>query len=265
MPNPMFNESTFGPGGRLPSEAQPIGAPPIDDGPVSPWQRDTMTVNGTISATAVLLFLLLVSASIGWIATESVDIEQFGFSIPTLAWVGLGVGFVAVIALYFRPQFARILGPIYALAQGFFVGALSKMYESFYDGIVVQAVAATLSVFVVMLVLYRTRIIKVTDRFRRIVIGATLGIMLLYGVSFLFMLFGGDVSYLRSPSLLGIGFSLFVCGIAAMNLALDFDIIERGVAARAPKAYEWFAAFSLLVTIIWLYLEMLRLIAKLRD
>lgn len=260
MPNPMFNESSFGPGGRLPTDA-----PPIDDGPVSPWQRDEMTVNGTISAAAVLFVLLLASASIGWIATDTVDIEQFGVSIPTLAWVGLGVGFLAVIGLWFRPHLARFVAPVYAIAQGFFVGALSKVYESFYDGIVVQAVGATIAVFAVMLVLYRTRIIRVTDRFRRIVIGATLGIMLFYGVSFLFMLFGGDISYLRSPSLLGIGFSLFVCAIAAMNLALDFDVIERGVAARAPKAYEWFAAFSLLVTIVWLYLEMLRLLAKLRD
>jgi uncharacterized YccA/Bax inhibitor family protein len=260
VPNPMFNESTFGPGGRLPTDV-----PPIDDGPISPWQRDEMTVNGTVSAAAVLFVLLLASASFGWIATDTVDIEQFGFSIPTLAWVGLGIGFLAVIGLWFRPHLARYVAPVYAVAQGFFVGALSKVYESFYDGIVVQAVGATIAVFAVMLVLYRTRIIRVTDRFRRIVIGATLGIMLFYGVSFLFMLFGGDISYLRSPSLLGIGFSLFVCAIAAMNLALDFDVIERGVAARAPKAYEWFAAFSLLVTIIWLYLEMLRLLAKLRD
>lgn len=260
MPNPMFNESTFARGGTLPG-----GAPPIDDGPVSPWERATMTVSGTISAAAVLFVLLLASASFGWIATDSIDPEIGGFSIPTLAWVGLGVGLVSVFALYFKPHLARFIAPVYALAQGFFIGALSKAYETLYDGIVLQAALGTISVFFVMLVLYRTGIVKVTDRFRRIVIGATLGIMLFYGVSFLFMLFGGDISYLRSPSLLGIGFSLFVCAIAAMNLALDFDVIERGVAARAPKAYEWFAAFSLLVTIVWLYLEMLRLLAKLRD
>lgn len=274
MPNPMFNESKMTAASQTWPAPQPGTAagststgPAISDGPVSPWQRGTMTVNGTISATAVLMTLLLASAAVGWIATGSIDFEDpsAGFSFPMLAWVGLGVGFVMVIALYFKPHLARILAPIYALAQGFFVGAISKAYESFNDGIVLQAAAATISVFLVMLVLYRTRIIKVTDKFRRIVIGATLGIMLLYGVSFLFMLFGGNVSYLTSPSLLGIGFSLFVCGIAAMNLALDFDLIERGTAEGAPKAFEWYAAFGLLVTIVWLYLEMLRLLAKLRS
>lgn len=260
MPNPMFNESTFARGGTLPG-----GAPPIDDGPVSPWERATMTVSGTISAAAVLFVLLLASASFGWIATDSIDPEIGGFSIPTLAWVGLGVGLVSVFALYFKPHLARFIAPVYALAQGFFIGALSKAYETLYDGIVLQAALGTISVFFVMLVLYRTGIVKVTDRFRRIVIGATLGVMLLYGLSFVFMLFGGNVSFLTSPSLLGIGFSIFVCGLAAMNLALDFDIIDRGVAQGAPKSYEWFAAFSLLVTIIWLYMELLRLLAKLRQ
>jgi uncharacterized YccA/Bax inhibitor family protein len=266
VPNPMFNESTMSGGSNgWPAAASGTQAP-MTDGPVSPWQRDTMTVSGTISATAVLFTLLLASAAFGWISTESIDFEQAtGISIPTMAWVGLGVGFVAVIALYFKPHLARILGPIYALAQGFFVGALSKAYETFYDGIVVQAAAATISVFFVMLVLYRTGIIKVTDKFRRIVIGATLGIMLLYGVSFMIMLLGGNVEFLRSPSLLGIGFSLLVCGIASMNLALDFDLIDRGVEQGAPKAYEWYAAFALMVTIIWLYMEMLRLLAKLRE
>lgn len=258
MPNPMFNESTFNQGSTLPG-----GAPPIDDGPVSPWARTTMTVNGTISAAAVLLVLLLASGSVGWLATDTID--ETGFSIPTLAWGGLAVGIAMVFALYFKPHLARFLAPIYALAQGFFLGALSKAYETMYEGIVLQAVLGTVSVFFVMLVLYRTGIVKVTDRFRRIVIGATLGVMLLYGVSFLFMLFGGNVSYLSSPSLLGIGFSIFVCGLAAMNLALDFDIIDRGVASGAPKTYEWFAAFSLVVTLIWLYMELLRLLAKLRQ
>jgi uncharacterized YccA/Bax inhibitor family protein len=139
------------------------------------------------------------------------------------------------------------------------------MYESFQDGIVVQAIGATLSVFLVMLVLYRTRIIKVTDKFRRAVIFATLGIMVLYGVSFLMSLFGASISFINSPSLLGIGFSVLVCGIASLNLALDFDRIERGVQGNMPKDYEWVAALGLLVTLVWLYLEMLRLLSKLRN
>ncbi|MGA1075757.1 MAG: Bax inhibitor-1/YccA family membrane protein, partial [Ilumatobacteraceae bacterium] len=124
-----------------------------------------------------------------------------------------------------------------------------------------------IAVCAVMLVLYRTRIIKVTERFRRIVVAATIGVMLFYGVTLLIRLFAGAdaVSFLASPSLLGIGFSIFVAGLAAFNLALDFDFIERGAEQRLDKNFEWFAAFGLLVTIIWLYLELLRLLAKLRE
>ncbi|MBI5089534.1 MAG: Bax inhibitor-1/YccA family protein, partial [Actinobacteria bacterium] len=149
--------------------------------------------------------------------------------------------------------------------EGFAVGVISKFYESTQDGIVVQAVGATLATVLVMLVLYRTQIIKVTDRFRRIVIGATAGVMLLYLVSLVIRLFAGpgSISFLSSPSALGIGFSVFVCVLAAMNLALDFDFIERGSANRLPKGMEWYAAFGLLVTIVWLYLEILRLLSKL--
>lgn len=293
MPNPMFNEAAMqragnswappqaGASGPAPASERfplpgatgrsplpPPGAP-VTDGPVSPWQTGaTMTVGGTTSAALVLFTLLLLSAAAGWAATDDPTVlpdGSQGFSFPMLAWVGLGVGFVAVISLYFKPHLARFIAPVYALAQGFFVGAISKAYESFYDGIVLQAAAATIATFAVMLVLYRTQIIKVTDRFRRIVIGATLGIMVLYGVSFLINIFGGNVSFLSSPSLLGIGFSILVCGIAAMNLALDFDLIERGTQQGMPKSYEWFAAFGLLVTMIWLYLEFLRLLAKLRE
>ena len=178
-----------------------------------------------------------------------------------MAFLGIVLGFVAVIVAMRKPNLAKILGPVYALAYGFAVGAISKGYETFYDGIVVQAVLATASVFMVMLVLYRTRIIKVTDKFRRTVIFATIGIMVLYGVSFLMSLFGASISFINSPSLLGIGFSVLVCGIAAMNLALDFDRIERGVNARMPKDYEWVSALGLLVTLVWLYLELLRLLS----
>ncbi len=249
-----------------PVQGTHVAPQPVTDGPVSPWQG-AMTVNGTITATLVLLTLLLVSASFGWSAASGptldngVDTYQF----PGLATIGIIVGFVAVIAAYFKPKLAKFLGPVYAVGFGFAVGAISKGYETYYDGIVVQAVGATVSVFVVMLVLYRTRIIKVTERFRRIVVGATLGIMLLYLVSFGISLFGGDVAFLSSPSLLGIGFSIFVAGIAAMNLALDFDLVERGVAARLPKDYEWVAGLGIVVTLVWLYLEMLRLISKLRQ
>ena len=272
MSNPVLNERTMrqAPANWAPPEPTTDHFPPVTDGPVTPWNRPVMTVNGTISATATLLVLLLVSAAFGWSQTDTVDFDD-GTSVvagfPALAWVGLLVGVGLVILLYFKPHWAKFLAPLYALAQGFFVGAISKSYETYYDGIVVQAAGATVAVFAVMLVLYRTRIIKVTDRFRRIVITATMGIMLFYGVCLLIRLFAGpdSISFLSSPSLLGIAFSVFVAGLAAFNLALDFDFIERGAEQKLDKNFEWFAAFGLLVTIIWLYLELLRLLAKLRE
>ena len=283
MSNPMLNESTmqkasttWAPPQRHGGQLPPPGTQrrtPIDDGPRSAWSPDVMTVNGTITATAALFVLLLASAAVGWIRTgapeliETVNGSQYNYSIPMLAWVGVGVGFACVIGLYFKPQLAKFVAPVYAIAEGFFVGAISRMYETFYDGIVVQAAGATIAVFGVMLVLYRTRVIKVTEKFRRTVIAATLGIMVFYGVTFLIRLFAGadSVSFLSSPSLLGIGFSVLVAGIAAMNLALDFDFIERGSKMGLDKNFEWYAAFGLLVTIVWLYLEILRLLSKLRE
>ncbi len=269
MPNPMFNEQSMKQASTTwaaPVQGTHVAPQPVTDGPVSPWQS-AMTVNGVITASLVLLTLILVSASFGWSAASGPTLENGveTYQFPTLGIVGILVGFAAVIGAYVKPKLAKILGPVYALGMGFAVGAISKGYESAFDGIVVQAVGATVSVFVVMLVLYRTRIIKVTDRFRRIVIGATLGIMLLYLVSIVINLFGGSVGFINSPSLFGIGFSIFVAGIAAMNLALDFDLVERGVDARMPKDYEWVAALGIVVTLVWLYLEMLRLLSKLRQ
>lgn len=236
----------------------------MSDGPLSPYQG-AMTVDGTITATAVLFVLLLVSAVFGWNATGTNADGELAF--PSIALVGVGIGFACVIALYFKPQWAKVLGPVFAIAEGFFVGAVSRAYEGQYNGIVLQAAGATIATFIVMLVLYRSRILKVTDRFRKIVIGATLGVMVLYMVSFVIRLFAGSdaVSFLREPSALGIAFSVFVCVLAALNLALDFDFIERGTQTGLPKHFEWFAAFGLLVTVVWLYLELLRLLAKLRD
>jgi uncharacterized YccA/Bax inhibitor family protein len=262
MANPFLNETSLrkaaDAGWAAPDPS--TRSTPISDGPSSPWSSRAMTVSGTASAAGVLFVLLLAAAAVGWI---SVDPATDGF--PPLAFAGVAVGFVCVIALYFRPHWAKVVAPIYALAEGFFVGVVSKFYETYQNGIVVQAAGATIATFLVMLVLYRTRIIKVTERFRRIVIAATMGIMLLYLVSFVVRLVAGadSVSFLSSPSALGIAFSVFVCGLAAMNLALNFDLIEKGSAAGLPKGMEWYAAFGLMVTIVWLYLEILRLLSKL--
>ncbi len=274
MSNPFFNEKRMNedaagwaaPAGAgattvaQPGTFPPPTARPMSDGPVSTWQP-SMTVNGVITAASVLFVLLLTSATVGWISSTSNP--DGSFSMPPFAMVGIVVGFVAVIAAYFKPRLAKVLGPVYAIAYGYAVGAISHAYESYQSGIVLQAAGATIAVFLAMLIMYRTGIIKVTPGFRKIIVGATMGIMALYLVSFVMNLFTDGIAFINSPSLFGIGFSIFVCGIAAMNLALDFDLIERGVAQRMSKDYEWVAALGLVVTIVWLYLEILRLLSKL--
>ncbi|WP_420451548.1 Bax inhibitor-1/YccA family membrane protein [Ilumatobacter sp.] len=275
MANPFFNEKRMNedasgwaaPSGASSTSTATPGAfpaptsPPVTDGPISDW-KPSMTVNGVITATTVLFVLLLAAASVGWIMSSTSPEGEFTF--PPFAMAGILVGFGAVMVAYFKPRWAKVLGPVYAICYGYAVGAISRAYETFNDGIVLQAAGATVAVFFAMLVLYRTGIIKVTPGFRKIVVGATMGIMVLYLVSFGLNLFtGGGIAFINSPSLLGIGFSIFVCGLAAMNLALDFDLIERGVEMRMSKDYEWVAALGLVVTIVWLYLEILRLLAKL--
>ncbi len=275
MANPLLNDKAFNEASKAgwgaPSPQQPtygsstpITGIPAGDDPVSRWHGGTMTVSGTMTATAVLFILLLAAAAVGWSVGPSAqgEVRQF----PALALVGVFVGLGCVIACHFRPMWAKFLGPVYALAEGFFVGTISRAYETYYDGVVIQAVGATVAVFGVMLFLYRSRILKVTDRMRRIVIAATMGLMLFYLASFVINLIGGSgtVSFLSSSSGLGIAFSVFAAGLAAFNLALHFDFIEKAAERGAPKGMEWYAALGLLVTIVWLYLELLRLLAKLQ-
>jgi uncharacterized YccA/Bax inhibitor family protein len=239
-------------------------APPINDGPVSPWTGgERMTASGAMTASMVMLVLLVAAAVFGWSMVDEPRVGAVQF--PGWIFVAAIVGFICAIVPAFKPQLARFLAPVYAIAQGVFVGAISHAYNIEYDGIVVQAIGATLAVFGVMLVLYRTGVIKVTDKFRRVVLGAMLGLLAFYLVSFLFSIFGGTVSFFESGSLLGIGISVFAAGLAALNLAMDFDFIERGEREGLPKAMEWYAALGLMVTLVWLYLEMLRLLAHLRD
>ncbi len=265
MANPMLNDNTWNKAAKNPGWGAPdptTRSTPINDGPISGWHSQVMTVGGTISATGVLMVVLLAAAVVGWQTGPDNQGEVRGF--PALALVGILVGFACAIAVYFRPMWARFLAPIYAVGEGFFLGVISKAYDGYQNGIVVQAVGATLGVFAVMLVLYRTKIIKVTDKFRRIVITATMGLMVFYLFSFILNLFGGGVSFLHSTSLLSIGFSIFAAGLAAMNLAIDFDFIEKGAKQGLPKGMEWFAAFALVITLVWLYLELLRLLSKLQ-
>ena len=276
MANPILNdkalkeasEAGYAAGAWGPPQGPPgysTSIPGINDGPISAWDSRRMTVQGTATATGVFFVILLAAAAFGWslVKTNGDEIVKF----PTWIIVGVLVGFGCVIAMRFKPQWAKGLGIGYAIAEGLVVGAISHAYEVYQKGIVIQAVGATIAVFAVMLFLYRTNIIKVTDRMRRIVIGATMGVMIFYGIALLINLFGGSVSFLsaENTSALSIGFSFLVAGLAAFNLALDFDFIERGAKAGLPKQMEWVAAVGLMVTIVWLYLEILRLLAKLNN
>ena len=276
MANPILNEKSFskvvqrsaGEAGwaapQADQQSSQVFHAPITDGPVSPYKSaEPMTASGTASAALLLMLLLVASAMFGWSSvSEAVD---GAVTFPGWAMAGALFGFVCAMVLTFKPKMARVLAPVYAIAEGVFVGAISKVFNTAYDGIVIQAVGITLGVFVTMLVLYRTGVIRVTDKMRRTIIGATLGIAVFYGVSLLLSLFGMNISFFNSSSPMSIGFSFLVAGLAAMNLALDFDFIERGEKAGLPKYMEWYAAFGLMVTIVWLYLEILRLLAKLRD
>jgi uncharacterized YccA/Bax inhibitor family protein len=274
MANPVLNDKVFQSAAAAETNAgwaapgaETVYHEPITDGPISPYtpvRAGAMTIGGTVAATGVLLVLLCVAGAFGWNMVRidaAGDVESF----PGWMIVALLVALGLAILTAFKPHLARFTAPAYAIGEGLVVGAISHIYDAQWDGIVVQAVGATVAVFLVMLALYGLRIIRVTDRFRRIVIGATLGVFVLYGVSLLFSLFGRTPSFLHDSSALGIGLSIVVAGIAAFNLALDFDIIERGAKAGAPRYMEWYGAFALLVTLVWLYLELLRLLSRLRS
>ena len=224
-----------------------------------------MTLNGTILKTAFLLALVTASAMVPWFVLGGGD--PTADPGPFLPFLGVGFvgGIAMLLATIFKPQWAHVTAPAYAVFQGLLVGAVSALYASAYDGIVTQAILATLGVAGGMLFLYSNRIIEVTDRLRRGIMAATIGIMAVYVLSFVMRLFGASIPFLHDTGPLGIGISLFIVGVAAFNLLLDFDFIERGVRNGAPKQAEWYGAFGLVVTLVWLYLELLRLLAKLRE
>ncbi|MEZ5175455.1 MAG: Bax inhibitor-1/YccA family protein [Acidimicrobiia bacterium] len=230
--------------------------------PVTMGAEVPMTLAGTAIKTAFLLALVLGAGAWGW---TLVDPDAATIAIPGWWWLVLIGAVILAIVTSFRPQLAIVTGPLYAVAQGVVVGAISHIYEAEFEGIIIQALLAAASVFMVMLVLFVTRTIRVTSRMRGVIIGATAGIALFYLVSIVLALFGVTMPFVWDSGPFGILFSILVVGIAAFNLMLDFDLIERAVTARAPRVMEWFGAFALMVTIVWLYIEILRLIAKVRD
>jgi uncharacterized YccA/Bax inhibitor family protein len=218
-----------------------------------------MTVPGTVNKTALLLILALATAAGAWVLGTAGGPGVAGWAIGA-SLVGLAVAIATIV----RPRWSPVTAPIYALVQGVVLGLVSMWFEASFEGIAIQAVALTFGVMGAMLVLYRTGVIKVTQRFRAGVLAATLGIAVVYLVALGLSLFGVRVPFLWDGSPLGILISLVIVVVAALNLLLDFDLIERGARSGAPAYMEWYAAFGLLVTLVWLYLELLRLLGQLR-
>ena len=218
-----------------------------------------MTIGGTVNKTGLSLFILLIAASYIW---------NRGAADPALpAWILVSViaGFVVALATIFKKTWAPVTTPVYAAVEGVALGGISVILEARYPGIVSQAVFLTFGTLAALLLSYRTGLIKATENFKLGVFAATGGIAVLYLVSFVLGFFGMSVPLIHSSGTWGILFSMFVVVIAALNLVLDFDFIETGVEQGAPKYMEWYGAFGLLVTLVWLYLEILRLLAKLQG
>jgi uncharacterized YccA/Bax inhibitor family protein len=232
-------------------------------------EGERMTVNGTIGKTAMLLVLAVLTAGWTWQRFSALaatgDVAAAVGAIQPFLWGGMIAGLVLALVTVFAKRYAGITAPLYALAEGFFLGGISAVLEMRYPNIVFQAVMLTAGVMAVMLLAYRSGWIKVTDKFRTGVIAATGAIMLLYLVDIGLRAFTSiDIPFIHESGAMGIGFSLLVVGLAALNLTLDFDFIERASAQGAPKYMEWFGAFGLMVTLVWLYLEILRLLSKTR-
>ncbi|MGA3171142.1 MAG: Bax inhibitor-1/YccA family protein [Chthoniobacteraceae bacterium] len=226
----------------------------------TPGER-TMTVQGTVHKTALLLLLTILSASYAWGMYYKGESEMM----PMLLGVGAIGGFIVAMITVFKKTWSPVTAPLYALFEGLVVGGLSAMFAGSYQGIVIQAVMLTFGVLAALLAAYTFGLVKASQNFVRGVVAATGGIMLLYLATFVLGFFGIQMPAIYGNGPIGIGFSVVVVIIAALNLVIDFDFIETGAKAGAPKYLEWYAAFSLLVTLIWLYLEILRLLAKLSS
>lgn len=221
-----------------------------------------MTLAGTINKTALLLAMSLITAV--WMWQRFMQLQD---PAPLMPWVmgGAVAGLVFALITCFAQRAAWITAPVYALCEGLVLGGLSAIYEIRYPGLVMQAVTLTFATLACMLVAYRTGLIRVTQRFRACLVAATGAIALVYLVNMVMSMFGHPLTFLNASSPLGIGISLVITGVAAFNLVLDFDFIATGVQRGAPRHMEWYAAFSVLATLIWLYIEMLRLLSKLRS
>ncbi|HEX5724584.1 MAG TPA: Bax inhibitor-1/YccA family protein [Longimicrobiaceae bacterium] len=239
--NPALNSKTF---------EHPAGA----------LSTDVMTLEGTVNKTGFLLFALIVPAA--WVWTRFATTPE-----SVLPWIAIGGigGLVMALVTIFKKTWAPVTAPLYAALEGLLLGGLSAMMERAYNGIVLQAVVLTAGTLLCLLLAYRSGLIRATENFKLGIVAATGGIFLIYLTTWILGMFGTSVPYIHDNGVVGIGFSLVVVVIAALNLVLDFDFIEQGVEHGAPKFMEWYAAFGLLVTLVWLYIEILRLLSKLRS
>jgi len=235
------------------------GNPTLSDKMFRDVQRtssdDVMSAKGSYNKTAILFALCLGGASFTW-SSEGMN----------YAMIGLIAGLILAMVTIFKKEWAMFTAPLYAICEGVALGGISFMYQAQYPGIVMNAILLTFAVMALMLFVYTNKIIKVTDKLQKGIMVATGAIMLVYLVGFIMSFFGTGIPMIHSAGPIGIGFSLVVVGIASFNLLLDFDFIEKLSSTRsAPKYMEWFAAFGLMVTLVWLYLEILRLLSKLND
>lgn len=221
--------------------------------------EDVMTIKGTVNKSFILIGIIVFSAAITW--------SQYANGGPAmvLTIAGAILGLILGIVTAFKHTWAPYTAPIYAFCEGLFLGGISAMFESMYSGIVLQAVMLTIGTFVALLAAYRSGLIKATENFKLGVVAATGAIGLFYLASMVMSMFGIQMPLLHDNGLFGIGLSLVIVVIAALNLVLDFDFIEKGAESESPKFMEWYAAFGLIVTLVWLYIEILRLLVKLNS
>lgn len=240
--NPALNQNTFG---GLRTE-----------------NSEAMTINGTVNKTAMLLAIVVICALYTWSKVQSIDGAA---SAMPLILGGLIGGFIVALVTIFKKTWAPVTAPLYAGLEGLALGGISAFYEAEYPGIVLQAITLTFGTLGALLMAYRSGLIKATENFKLGVVAATGGIAILYIINIVMGFFGHSIGFIHDSGWLGIGFSAVVVVVAALNLVLDFDFIEEGAEQGAPKYMEWYASFGLIVTLVWLYLELLRLLSKLRD
>lgn len=226
-------------------------------------RSEQMTINGVVAKTAIALLLVLLSSGYTWMKFFQSGGQAASVSI--FIWVGMIGGLILAIATVIKKEWAPVTTPFYALFEGLFLGSISAMLEASFPGIVIQAAGLTFGTLAAMLVLYQTGIIKATEGFKMGIFAATGGIAIVYFITIILSFFGVQVPAIYGNGWMGIGFSLFVVAIAALNFIIDFDFIEQSASKGVPKYMEWYGAFALMVTLIWLYVEFLRLLSKLKE